>query len=170
MLVLLIISNYQILQNIVIPEPTIYITETRERKPYIKAVKGNKEAGIIVEKSYITSKQLPAAMESPGVARPNAAVSLGNLEGDLEWARKCDGCIYMSIMPLRSITLVLNCRMLCPRWQEKQREETQDSSHLVGEAGHCKVFHVGASTRGKFITVFKISEDLIDYLCLATHM
>ncbi|KAJ5804461.1 uncharacterized protein N7518_000764 [Penicillium psychrosexuale] len=131
MLVLLIISNYQILQNIVIPEPTIYITETRERKPYIKAVKGNKEAGIIVEKSYITSKQLPAAMESPGVARPNAAVSLGNLEGDLEWARKCDG---------------------------------------LGEAGHCKVFHVGASTRGKFITVFKISEDLIDYLCLATHM
>ncbi|CAP78963.1 Pc03g00010, partial [Penicillium rubens Wisconsin 54-1255] len=51
---------------------------------------------IIAEKSGITSKRLPAvsladAIENPGVARANAAVSVEKPEGDLEWARKCDG-------------------------------------------------------------------------------
>jgi peroxygenase len=72
--------------------------ETRERKSYLKAAEENNEIVVIAEKSYITSKRLPAvslanAIENPGVARANAAVSVEKPEGDLEWARKVDGYV-----------------------------------------------------------------------------
>ncbi|KAF3011281.1 hypothetical protein E8E15_000185 [Penicillium rubens] len=79
------------------PEPiAINSTKICERKPRIKAAEANNETVIIAEKSGITSKRLPAvsladAIENPGVARANAAVSVEKPEGDLEWARKCDG-------------------------------------------------------------------------------
>jgi hypothetical protein len=95
------------------PEPTsTHTRETPERKPYIKAVEKNNETVVVAEKSYITSKRLPAisladAIENPGVARANAAVSVEKPEGDLEWARKCDGYVRKGTMIcLRSIALV----------------------------------------------------------------
>lgn len=90
------------------PEPTpTHTMEPRERKPYIKAVEENNETVVIAEKSYITSKRLPAvslanAIENPGIARANAAVSVEKPEGELEWARKCDGYVCMrTMMPLK---------------------------------------------------------------------
>jgi hypothetical protein len=72
--------------------------EPRERKRHSKAVEENNETVVIAGKSYITSKRLPAVflantIENPGVARANAAVSVDKPEGDLEWARKCDGYV-----------------------------------------------------------------------------
>lgn len=95
------------------PEPTTHTIKARERKPYIKAAEENNETVIIADQSYITSERLPAvflanAIEHPGVARANAAVSVENPEGDLEWARKYDGYVCMrSMVLLRSIALVL---------------------------------------------------------------
>jgi peroxygenase len=83
------------------PEPiAINSTKICERKPRIKAAEANNETVIIAEKSGITSKRLPAvsladAIENPGVARANAAVSVEKPEGDLEWARKCDGYVCL---------------------------------------------------------------------------
>ncbi|KAJ6001210.1 hypothetical protein N7481_001619 [Penicillium waksmanii] len=73
-----------------------YTKETSEGKPYIKQVEKNNEIVVVAEKSYITSERLPAVslantIESPGIARANTAVSEEKPDGDLEWARKCDG-------------------------------------------------------------------------------
>lgn len=95
------------------PEPTTHTIKARERKPYIKAAEENNKTVIIADQSYITSERLPAVflantIENPGVARANAAVSVEKPEGDLKWARKCDGYVCMrSMVLLRSIALVL---------------------------------------------------------------
>jgi len=73
-----------------------YTKETSGGKPYIKQVEKNNEIVVVAEKSYITSERLPAVslantIESPGIARANTAVSEEKPDGDLEWARKCDG-------------------------------------------------------------------------------
>lgn len=102
-MLILLILRYQIFQPVVMPEPTsTHIIESRERKPYIMAVEENNETVVIAEMSYITSKRLPAvsladAIQNPGVARANAAVSVEKLEGDLEWARNYGGYVCLEL-------------------------------------------------------------------------
>jgi hypothetical protein len=75
--------------------------EFRERKLNFKTAEENNETVIIAKNSYITSRRLLALslandIDNPGVARANAAVSVEKPEGDLEWARKNDGYVWLS--------------------------------------------------------------------------
>lgn len=94
-------------------------SEVRERKPNISAAERNNETVVIAPESYITSKRLPAAsladaIENPGVARANAALSVEQPEGDLEWARKNDGyvCLRKSCNPAWGYRIDTACRRL----------------------------------------------------------
>jgi hypothetical protein len=123
MLGLLTTITIKKIQTITMPEATPNnAAKLRERKPDIEAAKKNNETVVIAEKSYITSRRIPAVsladtIENPGVARANAAVSIDKPEGDLEWARKCDGYVCFSVCAcprtlhdLDILILTKNCR------------------------------------------------------------
>lgn len=88
------------------PEPTLSNpASSLERKRNSKAAEGNNKAVVVADNSYITSQRplavsIESVIENAGLARANAVLSIEKPEGDLDWARQCNGyvCLIMKFL------------------------------------------------------------------------
>lgn len=85
------------------PEPTLSNpASSLERKRNSKAAEGNNKAVVVADNSYITSQRplavsIESVIENAGLARANAALSIEKPEGDLDWARQCNGYVCLKL-------------------------------------------------------------------------